>query len=851
MKPSPTRGRGLSAPPSHGARPGRKARPSPRGQGRRFRKLQLKAARQRFYSNSGDSLCAGSDRTHALPRPNLFALPSLRDLSRRPESLLRDYQGITRRHVGTGPGSPDDTQAALATSDPWVGDVIQSSGGLVSREAFVALPERAVLAAFAAGGVSASEARNSVLYRLAKAKESSTLKGLKALKAESSAHRARFILHGGSQLDAQLSFVGRALPPASLEARRAALVQHREDMTSTFETDVDTLTLARGFARSWANSHLARARAPLGELQWPSSSSCLEMGTGRGGTLKFLLGAVSNRELPVAVPEDAEGGVTALHAKFLDYAMGEFRKDPVPRHRVACLAERGVKTRVVTVGPAWAQVLGHAVRKRLLRALKSCPGTYAPLSGAHDSELGTIFEGGHSEVLVSTDLTRASDLLPFDLLSAIIDGLEESGRLSPLEVEILRALSGPQRLSYGKDEVLSSRGSLMGLPTTWVLLSLVHLFWMDEVKRSSPPGQLRRRHRFSICGDDALLATTHDGAEIYKSAVALCGGTPSEGKHFECSSGVVRRGVFLEKILEFPVRDGLLGPMSRVPVIPVRGLTSQGLPRVFKGSEPVVCSSVGITQVMVIDSILQEQGPSALAPLRNYALRRVPWLERYAVKELSLTPGLPLRVGGYPLSPSFEETEENRAFLFLSEGNFRGVAQFGLAVSRETDPDWIAVSSWARADAEGPLNPAGWFPPLLAEEEGPLLPTQVRFPIPLTEYGPGADIVVFPTREYLDRATLAYFMQVKTYSDRKSEVRHFRAAHFRKEVKQFRERARDFLSSIPLDLLSNSLGEPSSFLVRFDHDGVGHGSVAWLAPAHESRQRVYTEVLDLWCAASL
>jgi hypothetical protein len=53
------------------------------------------------------------------------------------------------------------------------------------------------------------------------------------------------------------------------------------------------------------------------------------------------------------------------------------------------------------------------------------------------------FVGGHGEVLVSTDLTRATDLLPLDLVSAIISGLEESERMSPLEIQVLRTLAGP------------------------------------------------------------------------------------------------------------------------------------------------------------------------------------------------------------------------------------------------------------------------------------------------------------------------------------------------------------------------------------------------------------------------
>jgi hypothetical protein len=51
--------------------------------------------------------------------------------------------------------------------------------------------------------------------------------------------------------------------------------------------------------------------------------------------------------------------------------------------------------------------------------------------------------GGHGSVLVSTDLTRATDLLPHDLVASLVGGLEDSGKLSATEVKILKACTGP------------------------------------------------------------------------------------------------------------------------------------------------------------------------------------------------------------------------------------------------------------------------------------------------------------------------------------------------------------------------------------------------------------------------
>jgi hypothetical protein len=48
--------------------------------------------------------------------------------------------------------------------------------------------------------------------------------------------------------------------------------------------------------------------------------------------------------------------------------------------------------------------------------------------------IASHFSGSHGEVLVSTDLTRATDLIPLDLAAAIVAGLQQSGRFSELEI---------------------------------------------------------------------------------------------------------------------------------------------------------------------------------------------------------------------------------------------------------------------------------------------------------------------------------------------------------------------------------------------------------------------------------
>jgi len=339
---------------------------------------------------------------------------------------------------------------------------------------------------------------------------------------------------------------------------------------------------------------------------WPSGSSCFERTAKKGGTLSYLIERSAEQEPPVHYLSDAVAVEVAQDISLFSYALKRLKEGEIPVHKVACITERGLKTRMVNVGPAWCQVLGHSVRKHLLRGLRATQGAYQPLVGAEDHDILKLFDGATAETVVSTDLTRATDLIPLDLASAVVDGLAESGRLSPLEIDVLRVLTGPQRLIYpGEEEpVLSTRGILMGLPTSWCVLSLIHLYWLDVAKHAAleAAGRRKPRIRFSICGDDALLATTVVGAASYAQCVRDCGGSPSYGKHYECTEGSVRRAVFLERLYEWDVVDSKLRTGVRFPAIPVKGFTSRNLPRDFVEDRLVSCRSFGLRQILGIDS---------------------------------------------------------------------------------------------------------------------------------------------------------------------------------------------------------------------------------------------------------
>jgi len=677
--------------------------------------------------------------------------------------------------------------------------------------------ERVSLAGLAAAGVSKGEASRHAIHLHAVSGRAPEMK------KQSAHHRSNWILRNGSRLDAQLSFIGRALPPASRSMADAALKQHRVDFTSSFSTSAVHLSGCKAFVRKWAKTMLVKPKVILEPPAWPSGSSCFERSSQKGGTLSFLLEKSSEQEPPVHFLSDAVSCEVAQDISLLGYALREFKKGDTPRHRVECITERGLKTRVVNVGPAWCQVLGHSVRKHLLRGLRATPGAHQPLKGVSDEELVGHFNGATAEVLISTDLTRATDLLPHDLVKAAVDGLEESGKLSLLEIDILRSLTGPQQLIYkGSDSpVLTSRGILMGLPTSWCLLSLIHLYWLDVAKAAAieASGRRKPRIRSSICGDDALIATTVAGAQSYRQCVIDCGGSPSEGKHYE-DTGVksVRRGVFLEKLLEWGIEDGKLFLGNRFPAIPVKGLTSRNLPRDFLEDRLVSCRSFGIRQILSIDSLLS-QNSCLEKPLRDYMIRRVAWLPAYADKVLGLIGGFPLSLGGFPLSP--RPLDVSRAVWARDSGR-----SFSLAIQRELDPAWRMAVGFQEGGRE------------LAIAEGELIDKPLDWD-PESDPTPPLWVDVEEDKRFL-RTVLPIYRQVVSWSAGPSRrTIHLRASDFVRSLEKIRAEGK----AQPSGLLPDAPVKPKRIWWRLPNRETPERGLSWYDATEFNRSAYMTEVL--------
>ncbi|APG77072.1 RNA-dependent RNA polymerase [Beihai narna-like virus 24] len=360
----------------------------------------------------------------------------------------------------------------------------------------------------------------------------------------------------------QFSYVGRALPEASPGQCDAALTKYREELSQPATTPDSILDSAEEWARRWASRFLS---GPVVPPTWLSGGACKEVPRAKGGLGTRSVDVARRATDAICEPSEPEWeslrerlnaveGLTDCDVDIVcrerlvsNQALVELSELPRPIAVDAmALPERGGKVRIVTKCP-WALVyLGHFLRVWLLEGLRRDERTKSVLDGDHAGSVGGLVGGAGVRLLehlaVSADLTAASDLLPHDLCQAIVRGVLRGSRTRPAPHldEVWADLIGPLTIQMPDgSEFVNQRGIMMGLPTTWTILSLVHLYWAEWAWASTVPrhislsGLPSAAPRTAICGDDLAAVWPTSVVQRYESIVKSCGGQFSAGKHYK------------------------------------------------------------------------------------------------------------------------------------------------------------------------------------------------------------------------------------------------------------------------------------------------------------------------------
>lgn len=569
----------------------------------------------------------------------------------------------------------------------------QARDGRTDRLDRAEFGKEAVLAAYALDGVSRADVCKEPLYLryAAMVRQTGVEEALLELKKSASALRSDWITRSAGNRAGQLSFIGRALPPGNQDVERAALAQHKIDLQTPWESDAKPTLQGEleDFVRRWCKRRVKNSDYVY-PPDLPTSSSCFEAKVKAGG----LRGSIASTfwDVNAPFPEGRDPVSTedlSVEYRLLQTGVEAYQDlGPEVSNRVSVVRERGLKVRVVSSSPRAIQILGHLSRKRILAGLRKTTSAAMPLLGLPDEAISDQLRGAACEVLVSTDLTRASDLIPLELAESITRGLESAGKLTALEAQVLRSMFGPQSLLYPDgDKVTSCRGILMGMPSTWCYLSLLHTWWWDKcirdecAHRGVSYSEGVRRNRFITCGDDALFCGWRAVSDRYSALVQACGGQPSPGKHF-ITSGQRLRGVFLERLFEVRAECGFLVEVKRLNAVPVRGLVRPEAPLDLAKDYPTLTLPHGLKYLLAV-SAAYDSNAACKPRLDAWAVRRAPWLTSYA-RSLGLLPGIPLRAGGFPLGQPTQQSLRRAAAMIQGEESV-GIS---LLVKRIVDPNW-------------------------------------------------------------------------------------------------------------------------------------------------------------------
>jgi hypothetical protein len=326
------------------------------------------------------------------------------------------------------------------------------------------------------------------------------------------------------------------------------------------------------------------------------------------------------------------------------------KKGDLPLARQCVVEERGQKTRVVTPVSGCASYMAMFINTILLYLLERDPRTKST-KNTHASDLCPLLIGASDLFLRSVDMQRATDLIPHEVAQTICRGLQKVLDLPPFIYNSLLLLNGPFRMWTDGGFIDTTSGILMGVGSSWPILSLYNLWlwdgaWAEAGMRNSSKFLVRRMVR--VIGDDLLGLAPLAVSQAYTARLVRTGGKPSPGKDLLS----VTHGVLGEELVTLYPPDG-------------------GAPQGGEGSEGLRVTRFDVSYAHVVPTYsiraLQPQpgfdrdgsspncaGPQlsrewdrAGRPLWMLAFLRARWATVYrGLRKVGLNPELPREFGG-------------------------------------------------------------------------------------------------------------------------------------------------------------------------------------------------------------
>jgi len=216
---------------------------------------------------------------------------------------------------------------------------------------------------------------------------------------------------------------------------------------------------------------------------------------------------------------------------------------PWPLGKLGVKEEPG-KKRVFAMVDWWTQTLLYPLHRAVFGSLRFIPqdSTFNQMKGV-ERACATVQDG----YVASLDLSAATDRLPVDLQSLLVDYIKP-GLGSPWkELLVGRAYRVPKKYSSVASQVHYACGQPMGAYSSWAMLALTHHFLVQMSARRC--GITEWFTGYAVLGDDVLIwdrHVTHQYLELMKElgvGISMHKSLVSNNGTFEYAKRFIAKGV--------------------------------------------------------------------------------------------------------------------------------------------------------------------------------------------------------------------------------------------------------------------------------------------------------------------
>jgi hypothetical protein len=288
---------------------------------------------------------------------------------------------------------------------------------------------------------------------------------------------------------AQASMLSRSLPEPSGPGNAPALQMERLTTPSAVITPRDRLSLGK-FALATCGKIV-----PVYRPQFTSTGASFETTRKLGGKGAALAALYKTSEKVEVKENFGPPGTTMFGACSTIYHVAGATLGSLPYHldsKAIPVLERGSKVRMVSCSDPIRSMRSDAYRRVLFKRLHKLRPCRAALAG-EPTKL-TFRDVSRGAIVYSADLSAATDNLSWDAIASVCKATD-----IPFDLVAGGTLDG----------VEMKRGTLMGIPLSWPILSLIHVWavWRMNI----PFGT------FHIKGDDLIALWTIEEIAFYET----------------------------------------------------------------------------------------------------------------------------------------------------------------------------------------------------------------------------------------------------------------------------------------------------------------------------------------------